>query len=131
MKMTIIPTIAVLLVGLALQVFAEQPKKELSAMEQKMVGVWKGGGGCEGNIVLRADGTYKLTDFGPAPTDSAGTWKVQSDVVPAILVLTCKTSAISDDVGTTTKAKLNKLDDGILELDYESHIVGCYKRVKK
>jgi len=71
MKMVVAPAAAVLLAGLAQVVLAEPPGKErgkeLAALEQKMLGAWKGRVGCDGRLVFRADGTYELTEYGPAP----------------------------------------------------------------
>ncbi len=105
--------------------------KELAALEKKMLGVWKGRGGCDERLVFRADGTYELTDYGPALYDSAGTWKVRWDALPATLVLTCKNSEIPDAVGKTTELKVIKMDDKNLAFKYASNEVGHYTRAKK
>jgi hypothetical protein len=110
---------------------ANDVKKELAALEQKMVGVWKGRIGCDGRLVFRADRTYELTGHGPAGDDSAGTWKVAWDALPATLVLTCKTSEIADEIGKATEVKLIKLDDKRLAFKYANKYVGHYTRVKK
>ena len=56
MKMVIVPAAAVLLVGLAQVVLAGPPGKErgkeLAALEQKMLGVWKGQTTCDGRPCL-------------------------------------------------------------------------------
>ncbi len=99
-----------------------------------MLGVWKGRTTCDGRLVFRADGTYELTEYGPANDDSAGTWKVRWDALPATLVLTCKTSEIQDEVGKTTEVKLIKLDDKSLAIEYANQNgspSGEYTRVKK
>jgi len=134
MKMVIVPAAAVLLVGLAHVVLAEPPGKELAVLEKKVLGAWRGQTGCDGNFLFRADGTYELTEYGPAPHDSAGTWKVRWDALPPTLVLTCKTSDIPDQVGKTTEVKLIKLDDKSLAIEYankSSNPPGRYTRVKK
>ena len=135
MKMVVAPAAAVLSAGLAQVVLAEPPGKErgkeLAALEQKMLGAWKGRVGCDGRLVFRADGTYELTEYGPAPYDSAGTFRVRWDALPATLVLTCKTSEIPDEVGKTTEMKLIKLDDKSLACKYANKYVGHYTRVKK
>jgi hypothetical protein len=135
MKMVIVPAAAVLLVGLAQMVLADPPGKErgkeLAALEQKMVGAWKGQTGCAGNFLFRADGTYELTWYGPAPSDSAGTWKVRWDALPPTLVLVCKTSDVPDEVGTTTEVKLIQLDDNSLAIKRASPDVDRYAREKK
>jgi hypothetical protein len=134
MKMMIVPVAAVLLVGLTQAVLAEQPGKELAALEQKMVGAWKGRGGCDGHFVFRADGTYELKDHGPAGDDSAGTWKVRWDALPPTLLLTCKTSEFPEEVGKTREVTLIKLDDKSLAIGYANQNgspSGQYTRVKK
>jgi hypothetical protein len=111
---------------------ANDAKKERAALEQKMVGEWKGRIGCDGRFLFRADGTYELTEYGPAgDADSAGTWKVRWDALPPTLVLTCKTSKIPNEVGKTTEVKLLKLDDKSLAIDAADQSLGHYTRVKK
>jgi hypothetical protein len=133
--MVIVPAAAVLLVGLAQVVLAEPPGKErgkeLAALEQKMLGAWKGQTGCAGNFLFRADGTYELKEYGPAPYDSAGTWKVRWDALPPTLVLTCKTSEIPDEVGKTTEVKLIRLDDEGLAVKHANPDADRYARVTK
>jgi len=135
MKTVMVPAAAVLLVALAQVVLAEPPGKErgkeLVALEQKMVGAWEGQTGCAGSFLFRADGTYELTAYGPAPYDIAGTWKVRWDALPPTLVLTCKTSEIPDEVGKTTEVKLIQLDDESLAVKHANPDVDRYARVKK
>ena len=135
MKTVIVAAVAVLLVGLAQVVLAEPPAnvrwKELAALDQKVVGAWKGQIACDGRLVVRADGTYELTAYGPAAYDSAGTWKVRRDALPATLVLTCKTSEIPELVGKATELKVIKLNDKNLDVEYASQNVRHYTRVKK
>ncbi len=138
MKMVIVPAAAVLLVGLTQVVWAEPPGKErgqeLAALERKMVGAWKGQTTCDGRLVFRSDGTYELTEYGPASDASQGTWVVRWDSLPATVALTCKTSEIPNEVGKTTKVKLIKLDDKSLAIEYANQNgspSGHYSRVKK
>jgi hypothetical protein len=105
--------------------------KELAALENKILGIWKGRGGCNGRFVFRADGTYELTGYGPAGDDSAGTWSVRWDALPATLVLTCKTADFRDAIGKTVEVKLIRLDDNNLAIKYASKEIGRYTRVKK
>jgi hypothetical protein len=134
MKVVIVPAAALLLVGLAQMVLTEPPEKELAALEQKMLGAWKGQTGCDGNFRFRAGGTYELTEYGPAPYDTAGTWKVRWDALPPTLVLTCTSSEIPAEVAKTTEVKLVKLDDKSLAIEYANRNgspSGHYTRVKK
>ena len=134
MKMFIVMSAAVLLVGLPHVALAEPPGKELAALERKMLGTWKGQTTCDGRLVFRADGTYELAEYGPASDDSKGTWKVRWDSLPATLVLTCKTSEIPDEIGKTNEVKLIILDDKSLAIEYaikNGSPSGHYTRVKK
>jgi hypothetical protein len=134
MKTITISAAAALLVGLAQVVLAQTPRQEFTALEQKMLGEWKGQTGCDGRLVFRADRTYELKEYGPAPYDSAGTWKVRWDALPPTLVLTCKTSEVRDEVGKATEVKLIKLDDKSLAIEYmnqNGNPPGQYTRVKK
>jgi hypothetical protein len=105
-------------------------KKGRAALEQKLLGVWQGRIGCDGRLVIRADGTYALTEFGPGSDDSAGTWKLRRDTRPATLVLTC-TSEDPNEPAKRQKVRLIKLDDRSLAIRYTSRYVGHYTRVKK
>jgi hypothetical protein len=135
MKRGTVLAAAVLLAGLVHVVLAETPgnltEKDRAALQQKMLGAWKGQTGCAGSFRFRADGTYELTEFGPAPYDSAGTWRVRSDTLPATLFLTCKTSEIPDEVGTTREVTLIRLDDESLAVMHGSQTVERYARVKQ
>ena len=134
MKTMIVPAVAMLLVVLAQAVLAEKPDKNLSALEQKMIGEWMGRGGCDGRLMFRADGTYKLTEYGPAAADTGGIWKVRWDALPPTLVLTCKTSENPEEVGKILEVKLIKLDDKSLAIKYANQNgspSGHYTHVKK
>jgi hypothetical protein len=104
---------------------------ELAALENKLLGKWKGQGGCDGRFVFRADGTYELTRYGPAGDNSAGAWRVRWDALPATLVLTCKSADFRAAIGKTMEVKLIKLDDNNLAFKYASKEIGHYTRVKK
>lgn len=135
MKSHIIPVATVLLIGLNQLVGAEPPAngpgKEVAALEKIMLGAWKGQEGCSGRYLFYADGTYKLTGFGPGGDASAGTWKVRWDALPPTLVLTCKESAFDEEIGKDTKLKLLELNDAILTLEYEHKTVLHYAHPKK
>ncbi|HKA08390.1 MAG TPA: hypothetical protein VKD71_14115 [Gemmataceae bacterium] len=134
MRKFIIPVIAVL-AGLAQPVLAaplgKERAKDVTTLEQKIVGSWDGQTGCAGKFVFHADGTYELTGYGPAPYDSAGSWIVRWDALPPTLILNCKSSKIADQIGRTTELKLTQLDDGNLAVEHASQTVDRYARVKK
>ena len=132
MKRGTVAAASVLLVSLAQVVLAGPPGKErgkeLAALEQKLVGAWKGQGGCAGNFLFRADGTYELNQYGPGGDDFAGTWKVRWDALPPTLVLTCKTPGIPEELA---KLRLIQLDDKTFETQYDKEGGHRYARVKK
>jgi hypothetical protein len=124
---------AVLLVGLVQAMPGELRGGEPAALEKKLVGSWIGGG-CDGKLSLRADGTYELTDYGPAGDKSKGVWKVQWDALPPTLVLTCKESEIKEHVGQAIELEILKLNDQQLKVGYggrNGSPPGEYTRAKK
>lgn len=135
MKSLVIPAAAVLLIGWVQSVGAEPPAKEpgneVAALEKKLLGDWQGYEGCSGKYAFRADGSYKLTNFGPGGDVTAGTWKVRWDALPPTLVLTCKESELDEEIGKDTKLMLLELNDAILTLEYEHKTVFHYAPPKK
>jgi hypothetical protein len=135
MKTLIVPAAVVLFIGVAQAVLAapptKEPGKEVAGLEKKLLGDWQGYEGCSGKYAFRADGTYKLTNFGPGGDGSAGTWKVRWDALPPTLVLTCKESELDEEIGKDTKLMLLELNDAILTLEYEHKTVFHYARPKK
>lgn len=132
MKTLIIPVAALLMVALAPLVFSEPNAKVRPSMDQKIVGVWEGRSGCAGNFVFRADGTYELTGYGPAPIDSSGTWKVQGDSLPAVLILKCKKSDLEEEEGKSSMLTLIRLDDeGLIVRRANQTDADRYGRAKK
>jgi hypothetical protein len=121
MKLSIVLATATLLPGSAGVDRVDPPGKqrgaEVAARGQKLPGVWQGGG-CDGRLVLRADSTYALTDWGPTASEFTGTWLVRGHALPATLVLKCKSSLDPKDVGKTTELKIIKLDDKNLAVEY-------------
>ena len=134
MKKCIVSATA-LLVGLSHAVLAapigKERARDLAALEQKIIGTWEGQTGCAGNFIFHADGTYDLKGYGPAPYDTAGTWTVRWDALPPTLILTCKTSEVSEEIGKSTELKLTRLDDGNLAVKHASQTVERYSRVGK
>ena len=133
--MVIVPAAAVLVAGFVQVVLAAPSGKvreeNRAALERKMLGTWKGQTGCAGSFLFRADGTYELTGYGPAPYESAGTWNVRGDTLPATLVLTCTTSEVLDDVGVTREVMLIRLGDGSLAVKHANEMVELYARLRK
>src|SRR5262245_26338686 len=111
-------------------VLADPNAKVRPALEQKIIGVWEGQTGCAGNFAFRADGTYELTNYGPAPIDSSGTWKVQGDSLPAVLVLNCKKSDVKEEEGKTLLLTLVRVDDDGLAVKHGNQYADRYGRMK-
>ena len=132
MKTLVVHAAALLLVAFAPVVFAEPPPKVRPALDRKIVGVWEGQSGCAGNFVFRADGTYELTGYGPAPIDCSGTWKVQGDTLPAVLILNCKKSDFKEEEGKSATLTLIRLDDeGLTVRRANQRDADRYGRAKK
>jgi hypothetical protein len=132
MKSLTIPAVAVLLVASVQAGPSERDREDNRvALGQKLLGAWKGQTACAGRFHFRPDGTYELAGHGPASSDSAGTWKLRGDVLPATLVLTCQNSDDPDEVGTTIELRLIQLDDKSLGVRYPNKTVNRFARVKK
>jgi len=134
MRKLVIPSAAAFLIALCQSAFAEPPKKQtrqqLPFLEQKLIGEWQGRIACDGRLILRADGGYDLKQFGPAPYDSAGKWKIQSDATGITLVLTCWTSEVDDEVGRAMKFKLDRISASELAIRHGLETGGRYRRAK-
>jgi hypothetical protein len=130
----VIPAVAFATV-LMQAVLAEPSRAEqgmaLTALEQKLVGAWAGQSGCAGAYLFRADGTYQLTGYGPAPYDSAGTWKVRCETRPATLVLTCRESDLADEVGKSLELRFIRLDAYRLAVERGKQDPERYARAKE
>jgi hypothetical protein len=133
MKLIVFPAL-LLASGLVQSILANpehgEQGKMLTALELKVLGAWTGQTGCAGTFLFRADGTYDLTGYGPAPYDSAGTWKVRCDTHPATLILTCRASEIPEEVGKTTELKLVEVDTERLAIQRGKQDADRYARAK-
>ena len=121
-----------LFLALAQGVVADQPENSPVALQKKLHGAWKGQSACQGDLTLRADGTFENANVGPGNVNLAGTWEVLWDALPPTLVMTCKTSDDPTVVGTKDVVKLIKLDDKELVVSYpSSDFKWQYLQVKK
>ena len=128
---------AMLALSLAQGVFAEPPEKEREkefvTLQQKLLGMWEGQGGCNGRLTIREDGRFDLTGYGPGNSSRTGTWKVRWDALPPTLVFTYKNSGKPDEASKIMEVKLIKLDDKNLTIEYanKNSLSGKYNRVQK
>jgi hypothetical protein len=123
-----------MILGLAHAAFAGPHGQERPALEKKLLGRWYGQGGCDGNLLLRNDGTFELKEYGPAPINCAGAWKVRGHTLPAALELAFKSSDDPDIIGTALRVKIVKLDAQNLTVEYahpNGSPSGRYGRAKK
>jgi hypothetical protein len=91
--------------------------RDLAALEKKLHGTWVGEAACQGGLVLRSDGTYARTNYGPGAANSSGTWTVRWDALPPTLVLDCKEADDPDEV-RRDEVKVVRLDNGKLAFTY-------------
>ncbi|HVK12921.1 MAG TPA: hypothetical protein VM597_29480 [Gemmataceae bacterium] len=84
--------------------------RDLTEVDKKLYGTWTGTGPCQGNLVLRADGTYDRTGVGPGGHASAGTWTLRKDAGTPTLVLKCKEADNPADVREVA-VRIVRLDD--------------------
>ena len=123
---------AVLMLGFAHEAVGEKPETGPLALEKKLHGAWQGQSGCQGDLTLRADGTYEKSKCGPGGDSFAGTWEVQWDALPLKLVMICKTADDPKAVGKKDVVNLTKLDDKSLSVTYPgSDFTWQYARMKK
>jgi hypothetical protein len=125
---------AATLVGLAQVGWAQPPAQVGPPLPKLLIGQWYGQGGCDGDLLLRADRTFELKDYGPATSDRAGVWTLRGQGLPATLELTFKSSDVREDVGTTMRVQITKLDDKNLTIEYaqpNGSPSGRYSRVRK
>jgi hypothetical protein len=97
--------------GFPIPVSQGTPVKDVTPLERKLHGVWKGQGGCDGIIVFESDGTYRRTHFGPGNRSNSGTWEARWDSLPPTLILQCTKSKLNDEIGKAFELKIIKLDD--------------------
>lgn len=132
MKIVIAAAAVLLLLGPAQGGAAEKPENSPAALEKKLHGAWKGQSACQGDLKLRADGTFDKTNCGPGRINSAGAWRVCWDALPPTLVLTSQTSDDPEIVGTTDEMQLIKLNDQNLAVtDPTSGFLWQYTRAKE
>jgi hypothetical protein len=90
------------------------PVKDLGVLEQKLIGTWKGQGGCTGVIDFNSDGTFEWRHYGPGDATRTGKWTIRWDALPPTLVLTLKSSKIKEEEGKDLELKITTLDDSSL-----------------
>ncbi len=105
--------------------------KDLAVLERKLRGAWSGQGPCDGDLTLRADGTYERRRHGPGGNNSAGTWDIRWDALPPTLVLACKTSDDPAYAGKTVGVKLVQLDEKALAFTYPGSTTSRFARVSE
>jgi hypothetical protein len=94
---------------------------ELAALEQKLLGTWRGRP-CDGDYTFNPDGTFELKNFTPGGNTVTGAWSLRWDALPPTLVLMCKTSDFrKKDPGRPEWEHLGKaLELKLLELNSDA-----------
>jgi hypothetical protein len=91
--------------------------KDLEALELRLQGKWAGPD-CGGEFIFRADGSYERLHVGPGGVNSAGTWRLRWDALRPSLVLSCRTSDESRDVGQTLEVRIVQVGDAALVFNH-------------
>jgi uncharacterized protein (TIGR03067 family) len=107
---------------------ADKPKEAPPALERKLYGEWKGGD-CQGELTLKAEGTFRRRHYSPGNNTLTGTWAVRWDALPPTLVLTCTASDCQEFVGKE-EVKLLQLDDAALVYQHAGGQQYRYTRVR-
>ena len=99
--------------GIAAPVPAERVKaeKELAAFATKLHGTWEGNRGCQGRLILQADGTYEWKFRGPGGDTDTGVWEMRGDTQSPTLSLKCKTSDDPERKGKTVDVKVVRMTE--------------------
>jgi hypothetical protein len=99
---------------------------EIVALEQKLLGSWRGGP-CEGHYTFNPNGTFVLHRFTPGDNTLTGTWSLRWNALPPTLVVTCNTSDFKkndptrpewDYLGKPLELKLIELNSDVLVYRY-------------
>ena len=114
----VLAVLAVLILGLSPVLAADKAENSAAALEQKLLGDWKGKSACQGDLTLKADGTFERTHCGPGGIRYAGNWELKWDALPLTLVLKIETSEDADLVGRKEEGKIQQLDDKLLIVTY-------------
>jgi len=104
-----IATIAPAHDGPAYEPAAPGKNDELDALEQKLLGRWKGPA-CGGDYTFNPDGTFDLQHYTPGNHTITGSWSVRWDALPPTLVLVCNKSDSPEYVGIVLEPKLVELN---------------------
>jgi hypothetical protein len=110
--------LAVLFLSLAPVMADGKAENGAAGLEKKLLGDWKGKSACQGDLTLKANGTFERTDCGPGGIRYAGTWEMKWDALPPTLILKCETSDDADVVGRKEEMKVQELNDKLLIVTY-------------
>jgi hypothetical protein len=107
---------AIAMSGVAAPVPAERTKaeKELAVFATKLHGTWEGNRGCQGRLILQADGTYEWKFRGPGGETDTGVWEMRGDPESPTLSLKCKTSDDPEREGKTVDVKIVRVTEACL-----------------
>jgi hypothetical protein len=90
----------------------------MAAMDRRLPGVWRGTGPCDGQLTVRAEGTYERAHYSPGDNHVSGRWTVKRDGGRPVLVMTCDAADNADDVGgigSISEVEIVRVDADVLE----------------
>ena len=111
----------------------EKPQERPAALEQRLVGEWKGDAACQGDLLFKADHSLELRNHSPGNYRLVGKWDVRWDALPPTLRMTWKNTTEPDhrSEGKTWEVKLVQLNEEVLLYEFPGPYPMLSKRVTK
>jgi hypothetical protein len=106
--------------GFPVPVSPGKPVKDVTPLEHKLHGAWKGQGVCDGLIIFESNGTYRRMHYGPGNNSNSGKWEVRWDALPPTLILQCKKSDWDQEIGKIFELKIIKLDNSAFSYTFQN-----------
>ncbi len=107
-------------------VLATGPTDTKQVCASKLIGVWEGQGGCDGDLTIRADKTFELKGYGPGGDTLSGLWHIEWEGQKPTLFLVDKQPGTFYGI---MRLQIGKLDKQNLQITHDkSERLGEYLR---